>query len=272
MTEKGLITNPNDLTDWGIFHEVSRRLTRAGMLPDAEVEEKIIRLIHTLDMSKPRVELFQTVYDEITSNNNTRNAELPDYFQVIPNEGAWYIVTDSEVVVNPEGMYAIPVEGGFKSDDVIPFCNVNEPLFFVQVAAAELGRINYVEQVLALEDAWAAITTVPSGREAYRTTDAQLLSCAKDIFRTYCPWADELFTPILARGWRRSQEAVVTPISDSLGIPTDLLAQRVDLLGDSIKDAYIRMATNKDPDYRSMQMKHVGKWLQELTDIAHGEV
>lgn len=34
-----------------------------------------------------------------------------------------------------------------------------------------------------------------------------------------------------------------------------------------IKDAYTRMATNRDADYRAIQMGKVNKWLEELTII-----
>lgn len=35
-----------------------------------------------------------------------------------------------------------------------------------------------------------------------------------------------------------------------------------------IKDAYVRMASNRDPSYRAQQMAKVDGWLEELSQLA----
>lgn len=46
-----------------------------------------------------------------------------------------------------------------------------------------------------------------------------------------------------------------------------LIADKKRLLLGMIADAYSRMATNRSPLYREMQMDKINKWLEELTTM-----
>lgn len=46
-----------------------------------------------------------------------------------------------------------------------------------------------------------------------------------------------------------------------------LTLEKVEALKAAITDAYIRMATNRDPAYRATQMEKVNGWLEELTQL-----
>jgi len=61
-------------------------------------------------------------------------------------------------------------------------------------------------------------------------------------------------------------EGTIQKLTDAADQYQALQTRRRTLLN-SIADAYKRQATNRDLDYRAMQMQKVNEWLQELSEM-----